>query len=201
MTFPVVKSPRVQRRVLWAGGVVAVAGIFGILNLTLPRGGSYPNTVRPGRPQFVAEPQKVPLTPARRAAVNRLVDAFVPAAVERHDPMAALPLVTRGFRAGTSRADWAKGDIPVIPYQTTGTHFRGWTLDYSLANQIAVDVLLRPGPTETRGAIAFTAVFKRPHGAWLIDSFVPAASFAPDKAKTKRIYAQPDYAPSPKIGS
>jgi hypothetical protein len=44
-------------------------------------------------------------------------------------------------------------------------------------------------------------VFKRPHGAWLIDSFVPAASFAPDKAKTKRIYAQPDYAPSPKIGS
>jgi hypothetical protein len=112
-----------------------------------------------------------------------------------------LPLVTQAFRAGTTRKDWANGNLPVIPYETSGKQFHGWTLDYSLAGQIAVDVLLRPGPRETRGAIAFTAVFRRPHGTWLIDSFVPAASFAPDNAKTKRIYAQPDYAPTPKIGS
>jgi hypothetical protein len=201
VTFPVVKSPRVQRRVLWAGSLVAVAGTFGILDVTLPRGGSYPNTVHPGRPELVSEPQSVPLTPARRAAINRLVDDFVPAAVERRDPLRALPLVTQAFRAGTTRKDWANGNLPVIPYETSGRQFHGWTLDYSLADQIAVDVLLRPGPRETRGAIAFTAVFMRPHGTWLIDSFVPAASFAPDNAKTKRIYAQPDYAPTPKIGS
>jgi hypothetical protein len=190
----------VQRRLGWAAGALGLAGVLAVVALALPRGGSYPDTSRPGRPQIVHPPRTVPLTPERRATINRLIDEFVPAAVERRDPLRTLPIVTHSFRAGISRKDWADGKLPVIPYDASGTHFHGWTLDYSLTREIAVDVLLRPGARETRGAIAFTAVFKRPHRTWLIDAFVPAASFAPDNAKTKKILAQPDYAPSPSPG-
>ncbi len=181
--------------------MLALGGAIAVVAVELPKGGSYPDTARPGRPEIARVPRAVPLTAERRAVINRLLDEFVPAAVERRDPLQVLPLVTQALRAGTSRHDWASGNLPVVPYDATGTHFHGWTLDYSLPREIAVDVLLRPGRRETRGAIAFTAVFKRPHRTWLIDGFVPAASFAPDRAKTKRILAQPDYAPPPKPGN
>jgi hypothetical protein len=125
----------------------------------------------------------------------------VPAAVERRNPARALPLVTPALRAGISRAAWDRGNLPVIPYDARGKHFHGWTLDYSLQREVSVDVMLQPAATEKRGAIAFTAVFKRDRGRWLVDAFFQAASFAPANAKTSRIIAQPDFRPSAPGGS
>jgi hypothetical protein len=171
-----------------------------MLQLALPRGGAFPDTSRPGRPQIVSTPRAVPLTTDRRRAINAVLDAFVPSAVERKVPLRALALVTPAFRAGISRKDWARGKLPVIPYDARGERFHGWTLDYSLAREVAVDVMLQPAATEQRGAIAFTAVFKRAQGRWLVDAFIPAASFAPANAETSRILAQPDFAPTAKPG-
>lgn len=196
MILTVFESPRARRRGLWLLGLLVLAGAVAILAAAVPRGGSFPDTRRDGRPQLVSVSRAVPLTQERRRAINSLLDAFVPAAVERRDPLRALPLVTPAFRSGISRRAWARGDLPVLPYDALGKHFDDWTLDYSLADEIAVDVLLHPGPRERRGAIAFTAVFKRVHGRWLVDEFLPAASFAPAGA-TSRILAQPDYAPPP----
>jgi hypothetical protein len=140
----------------------------------------------------------VPLTPERRHTIATLLDAFVPAAVERKDPLRALPLVTPAFRAGVSRAQWKRGELPVVPYDARGSKFNGWTLDYSLENEMSVDVLLQPGAHEKRGAFAYTAAFKRLHGKWLIDAFIPAASFAPSNAERSRILAQRDFTPAVK---
>ena len=200
MVTAVLSSPRARRRATWVAGLVALDGAIAIANALLPRGGSPPDTSRPGRAQLVVVPKAVPLTAARRRAVDSVLDAFVPAAVERHDPLRALPLVTPAFRSGISRNAWAQGKLPVVPYDAAGRRFHGWTLDYSLADQIGVDLLLRPGVKETRGSLAFSAVLKRSHGRWLVDEFVPVASFAPDNAKTKRILAQPDFTPSAKGG-
>jgi hypothetical protein len=172
-----------------------------VLQVVLPRGGALPDTSRPGRPQIVYTPPTVPLTPERRRAINAVLDAFVPTVVERRNPLRALSLVTPAFRAGTSREDWVRGKLPVIPYVARGKHFHGWTLDYSLQREVSVDVMLQPAPTEKRGAIAFTAVFKWEHGNWLIDAFIPAASFAPANAERSRILAQPDFRPSAPGGS
>jgi hypothetical protein len=195
------RSPRARRRAWWAAGLLALAGAFVVLQLVLPRGGSLPDTSRPGRPQIVYTPPTVPLTPERRRAINAVLDAFVPAAVERRNPVRALPLVTSAFHSGISRKDWVRGKLPVLPYDARGAHFHGWTLDYSLQREVSVDVLLQPAATEKRGAIAFTAVFKRERGNWLVDAFIPAASFAPANAETSRILAQPDFRPSAPGGS
>ena len=123
------------------------------------------------------------------------MDTFVPAAVERRDPLRALPLVTSTFRAGQTRADWARGNLPVQPFRARDRRFHGWRLDYSYPNEISVDLLLQPARTERLGAISFTAVFKRTEGRWLIDSFVPAAVFAGEH-KAPRILAEPDFTPN-----
>ncbi len=127
--------------------------------------------------------------------IDNVLDTFVPAAVERRDPLRSLPLVTPAFRAGQTRADWARGNMPVQPFRARDHRFHGWRLDYSYPNEVSVDLLLQPAPTEQLGAISFTAIFKRTHGRWLIDSFVPAAIFA-GKHKPPRILAEPDFTPN-----
>ncbi len=185
---------------MWGLGVIAVAAAIAVANAILPHGGPPPDTSRPGKPQLVSVSRTVRLDAERRRTINTLLDKFVPAAVERDHPLRALPLVTRAFRAGVTQRQWAQGKLPVMPYDARGKRFHGWTLNYSLAQEMSVDVLLRPGARETRGGVAFTATFKRQHGRWLIDAFIPAASFAPDNAKTSRILATPDFSPAVKGG-
>jgi hypothetical protein len=132
-------------------------------------------------------------SPASKRAVSALLDAFIPAAVERHNPLRALPLVTPAFRAGVTRKQWAHGDLPAMPYQATGKHFP-WTLTYSSPREIGVTVLLHPAPSEKLGAVSFNVVFKQQGKRWLLDSFIPAASFAPEHARPS-ILAQTDFLP------
>ena len=132
MGLAVFHSPRARRRAVWALGVTALAGAVAVANAVLPHGGPPPDTSRPGKPQVVSVSRMVRVTPARRETINALLDKFVPAAVERERPLRALPLVTRAFRAGVSRRDWANGKLPVIPYDARGKSFHGWMLNYSL---------------------------------------------------------------------
>ncbi len=188
-------SPRARRRLLWAGGLSSTVVVVAAAVVFMPSNGKrVPLTKGTGPVQVVRIPHSVPLTPARRRAIDTLLTTFVPAAVERHEPLRALPLVTPAFRAGVTRNEWAHGNLPVLPFDSSNKRYP-WTLGYSYSDEISVDVLLHPSAKEELGAIAFTAVFKQTPRGWLIDSFVPAASFAPRK-KPPRILAQADFIPS-----
>jgi hypothetical protein len=195
VVLTVFNSPRARRRLLWVGSLAAITGLVAAGIVLLPSSAKRPPVAHgQGPAKVVRIEQSVPMTAARRRAVDALLATFVPAAVERHEPLRALPLVTPAFRSGVTRDQWAHGNLPVLPFDSSNSHFP-WTLGYSYANEISVDVLLHPSAKEELGAIAFTAVFKRQGRGWLIDSFVPAASFAPKK-KAPRILAQPDFIPS-----
>ena len=191
----VLASPRRRRRALRLGAGVLVAGVVAAAIVALPGVHKPHETLRPGGtvPTTVKE---VRVTPARRHAIDALFDSFVRTAVERHDVARALPLVTPAFRAGVTRSEWMNGNLPVFPYDATGRNFHGWTLNYAYPREISVSLLLHPAPKEKLGPIAFTAVVKkRPGGRWLVDSFVPAAMFAPQKQRP-RLLAQPDFMPA-----
>ena len=191
--MPVLGSPRARRRAGWIGALVVVAVAAAAAVIALPKGSTERETLRPGA-QVVRIPDHVRMTPTRRQAIDELLDTFVPAAVERQRPLTALPLVTQSFRSGVSREEWERGDLPVFPFDAQGERFHRWTVNYSFPREISVDLLLQPTKKETLGALAITAVFKQVHGRWLIDSFVPAASFAPEKKKP-RVIASPDFTP------
>jgi hypothetical protein len=117
------------------------------------------------------------LSAADRAAINRTLDVFVATAVRRHDVGKSYGLVTPQERGGMSRAQWAKGDIPVYPYPARGTSWHGWVLDYALKNEVAFELFLQPQRAHKLDPISFSASVKRIHGRWLVDSFYPAAMF------------------------
>jgi hypothetical protein len=126
---------------------------------------------------FAAPAGAARLTRADRAAINQTLDTFVATAVKRNDVGASYDLVTPELRNGLSRAQWAKGDIPVYPYDARGTKFHGWTVSYVYGNEVGIVLMLRPRNVR-QDTFAFDVTVKRARGRWLVDSFIPAATFA-----------------------
>lgn len=124
--------------------------------------------------------RQTPLTRETRQALYALLDRFVPAAVERRDPAAAWDLATPSLRAGDGRRVWARGELPVPPYDAAGSRFHEWVLRYSFRTEVDVQLILLPSKRNPLGAMAFDVAFKRVHGRWLVDAFMPEASFARD---------------------
>jgi hypothetical protein len=137
---------------------------------------------------------KPTVPPADRAAVDRLLDVFVPAAIARRHSERAWPLTTPTMRQGTERADWAKGFLPVTPFPVMGTSFHGWTLDQSSRNRADLVLLVHLRKGGPVGAVSFDITVRKIHGRWLVDSAVPAATFAAAGSSSK-ILAQPDFGP------
>jgi hypothetical protein len=118
------------------------------------------------------------VTPSVRRAIDVTLDRFVLDAVERHDPAAAWELAGPGLRAGTTRADWVAGRLPVYPFQARDHNFAGWVPSFVTPRQVGFDLLLQPPRGAKTGAIAFTVTMRLIRGRWLVDYWVPAATFS-----------------------
>jgi hypothetical protein len=129
-----------------------------------------------------------------RREISHLFDRFVPAAVRRLDPLSASRMVTPELGAGTTRADWKRGEIPVYPYPAKGTSFHGWRVRYIVGRQVGIELFLHPRRGSNVGPIAFNVVVKHVRKRWLVDSFLPAAVYTPPK-KGNRISAPVDLSP------
>jgi len=197
MSLPVFASPRTKRRLLWAGSAAVVTvGVAATIALLPSRASEPTDGAKSSAPaQVISTPKSVPLTAVRRRMITKILDEFVPAAVERREPEKAYRLVTPSFHAGVTRAEWNRGNLPILPFDARDDRHVGWILRYSFPREISVDVLLQPSRREKLGAQAFTVVFKPRAGRWLISEFVPVASFAPEK-KSPRILASPDFQPN-----
>jgi hypothetical protein len=122
----------------------------------------------------VAEPRTVK---PDRAAINRLLDAFIPAAVAQKNLQRGWEL-SAGVARTVSHREWLKGNTSVQKYPAKGATFRGWTVNYSYPGDVGFDILLQP-TTKSLGAWAFRAEAQRIHGRWRITTWYPVASFAP----------------------
>jgi hypothetical protein len=146
---------------------------------------------------IVAPAQARRLTPADRSEINSVIDRFVRTAVKRQDPGAAWNLATRELRAGTTRREWERGDIPAYPYPAKGRKFHGWTVVWSERGAIGLDLILRPTRAAKRriGPIIFDLELRRIKGRWLVQKFLPRASFAPE-GQAPRMFSEQDVLPA-----
>ena len=137
---------------------------------------------------------KPTLSPSDRAAINRTLDVFVPAAIGRRHSERAWPLATAAMRLGGDRASWAQGILPVTPFPVIGKTFHGWTVDRVTKNRADVVLLVHLRKSAPLGAVSVNFTMRKIGGRWLVDSAVPAATFAPAGSDSK-VLAQPDFAP------
>jgi hypothetical protein len=112
-----------------------------------------------------------------RAAIDKLLDAFIPAVVEQKDLRRGWNMVA-GVERTTSYRDWLKGNTSVQTYPARGKQFHGFVVNYSYPGDIGFDILLQP-TKESIGAWSFRAEAQKIEGRWRITTWYPVATFAP----------------------
>lgn len=113
------------------------------------------------------------ISTAERLAIDRTLDGFVNYAVKRQNVDGAWNLVTPELKAGTSRASWDAGNVPVSPYPATGTTFHDWTVDSATPTKVDFELMV----PSSSNSIQYYGTVKKVDGRWLIDSFNPSATF------------------------
>jgi hypothetical protein len=85
------------------------------------------------------------------------------------------------MREGFTKATWAKGDIPVVPYPAFGAK---WHLSYSFQREVDLQVALYPKPGKKLNPVVFDVTLqpcgKSGQSHWLVSSFIPTPSASGD---------------------
>ena len=178
----ILSSYRWRRRLAWAGVVLVLAVALVVAILSLPEHGRrFTETFSDEPSQVVVNEKPVPVTPAMRRQVNETLVRFVATAVTRKDPIAAWELSTAAMKAGTTRADWARGDLPVFPYPAVPSQARSWTVLSSVKNDLVADLVLQPPKGSKRGPVEFNVELKAVGSGrarrWLVDSFIAIRTY------------------------
>lgn len=167
-------SPRFRRRLVKASVLAAVVGAAALVSVFFWNTATVVETPLHGRADVYVPPIPVRMAAGERREVIATAARFVQTAVRRDHAERAYALAGPGLRAGTTRAEWQGGDIPVVPYPVDDAR---WKLDYSYEDEIGLQVAVFPEP----GAAVLPAVFNMSlravgEGAarrWLVDSWAP----------------------------
>jgi len=132
-------------------------------------------------PSALGDPKQVK---PDRAAINRLLDEFVPTVVEQKDLKRGWSLVG-GVARVVSYRQWLAGNTSVQTYPAKGTTFHGWLVNYSYPGDVGFDILLQPRNPKM-GAWSFRAEAQKLGGTWKITTWYPVAEYAPP-GQTQRV--------------
>ena len=184
----ILSSYRWRRRLVWAAVALVFVVALVLAILSLPKHGRrFTETFRNEPSQVVVSDKPVAVTRAMRRQVNETLVRFVATAVMRKDPVAAWDLSTRAMKRGTTRADWARGNLPVFPYPAIPAQARGWTVVSSVKDDLVADLVLQPPRGSKRGPVEFNvelkAVGKGPARRWLVDSFIAIRTYDTSSAQ------------------
>ena len=142
-------------------------------------------------PNALADPK--PVKPDR-AAINRLLDEFVPEVVEQKDLKHGWELVA-GVEKTVSYKEWIAGNTSIQRYPAKGTTFHGWLVNYSYPGDVGFDILLQPTSGKF-GAWSFRAEAQKIGGKWRITTWYPVATYAPPvTGKTQTVLGPNDLGP------
>ncbi len=173
------RSSRFRRRAGRVAVCLAVAGGVAFVGLRFSNTGHPEKQVfERGKPQFVpANPKADVFTPAEQRQVRAVAVRFIQSAVYRKHVAASFALTTSELHQGLSRADWATGTIPVVPYPANAVDDVRWHLDYSYADEVGLKVAFYPKARSGVDRQIFDIALQndgeggRPH--WLVSYWAP----------------------------
>lgn len=159
-----------------AGALVVASAATTIV--LLPRGDGSRETFS-DQPAQVAVTASTHLSAVERRRINRTVDRFVLAALDRSDPATAWALAGPDLRGTSTVADWAAGKMPIPVYRVRGSTFHEWTQVAVEPDSISFDLIVQPRAGSKAGALALSVqVIRRGH-SWAVNRLYPIASFTP----------------------
>jgi hypothetical protein len=189
-------SPRFRRRSWWSLALLAAAGTLSAVALGMKNTPERPVQRLQDRPaQVVAAPRPRALTKVEAGQVWETATRFLRTAVSHKDLRHAYDLVGPELRGGMSRATWAHGANPVVPFPVASIH--DWTLAYAYRNDVALDVGLVAKPSYDTVAKSFRIELRRAGAGapWKVVAWVPIGLSGPGNVKSIR--AKLEAAPPP----
>ena len=131
-----------------------------------------------------ALPTQPNLTPKQRQLVEvdpkarEIAGKFILTAVARRNIDQSWAITHPSLRAGFTRSEWAKGEIPIIPYDVRSINEARFRVDAVEDNLVQLDVALLPkaGSGQKAGVfkIGLVAVGKGANRHWLVDYWGPS---------------------------
>jgi hypothetical protein len=172
----IVSSPRRRRRIAWASAVAALLGGLVTVGVLWPNTAEkVPSVIEPGKPRVYREPKPVKLTRTSRAQALATAANFVKTAVARRNVDRSWLLASPALKAGYTRKEWSRGEIPVVPYPVAQAK---WKLDYTYADAVGLQVLLFPEASSGMRPNLFLMELKpageAARGRWVVDSWTPS---------------------------
>jgi hypothetical protein len=144
-------SPRFRRRAAWVGSVLILAGALAFVGVRFANTGqkyAAPFTEEPvQRPPRT--PRSDPFTAAERKQVRAVAVRFIETAVYRKNVDDSWEITAPALHQGLSRAEWASGSIPVVPYPQEAIQVVRWRVNYSFVRTVGLKVAFYPKPTAT----------------------------------------------------
>jgi hypothetical protein len=173
----ILASYRWRRRFVWLTATAAVVGGGTAIALTAPN--TRPKQRGPSNVTVKVDtsPAPVRLGPHDEALALAVASRFLHTAVARKNIDRSWNLVSVGFRAGFTREQWDRGDMPVVPYPVRKAR---WNLDYSDTEGIGFSLALSPAKGSHQGPqdfqIGLHPVGSANNRRWLVDYWQPVAT-------------------------
>jgi hypothetical protein len=168
-----------RRRLGWLATALLFAGCIGLLVVLLPG-----RKASPEEPRGIGyePPRPEPRVKRSRRALVEPVDVaakFIFTAVARKHVNRSWDVIAPTFpgKAEYTRQQWAKGDIPVVPFPVERAR---WRLDYSFKNEVGLAVALFPPKGSKQRATVFNVDMRRfgkgKNRRWMVEYFAPAGT-------------------------
>lgn len=175
-------SPRARRRSLRLGIVLLVVGGIAA-TLALVHGGRTPNAAPPkNAPHAQLVKQSKYVSPADRRGIDRTLDRFIPAALDRSSPATAWRLSGPDLTGGTTLNQWRHGTSPIPYYPARGKTFHDWNVVDASPNSVDFSLLVHPRHGSQTSSWVFAGEMIKRHGRWLVNGlYTTAIMVRPDK--------------------
>ncbi len=181
-------SSRFRRRSAWLAVCLAVAGTVAFVGI------HFSNTGHRIQQQFTAQNPKVVaespkpdvFTKAEQRQVRATAIRFIESAVFRKNVAGSFAITTSGLRQGASRAEWATGTIPIVPYPAKAVETVRWRVSYSNTDEVGLEVAFYPKPASGVDRQVFDIALQNrgtpaaPH--WLVSYWAPSGGLQLSRA-------------------
>jgi hypothetical protein len=181
----ILRSYRWRRRLIFTAILAAIAGLIALgVHLSTP--GNPGNANGPEVPNY-SQPKPARFTPAKQRAVRRVLAEFIRTAVARQHVGRSWSLAAPSLKAGVTREQWNRGDLPVVPYPALDKGLGKWDfVQYSYRDTIGLEVFLFPKPGSGYSALtADVELVKGHNGRWLVDYWMPKKFHGPPAVAAK----------------
>jgi hypothetical protein len=172
-------SPRARRRLFRLSAALAIVAVI-TGAAVFARSPKQPSSAPPkNAPPAQLIKQSKYVSPADRRAINRTLDQFIPAALNRSSPQTAWRLAGPDLKGGTTLREWRHGTTPIPYYPARGKTFHDWTTVDASRDSVDFNLLVHPRKgSKTTSTYVFAGTMVKRGGRWLVNGLYTTAIFA-----------------------